>query len=216
MRRSTTSRRRAAEQSAKIGSEVKLARVTLAMTARQVADRAGVSSSTEARVELGDPNLTVGTMCAVAEAVGLDIVIRAYIGRAPSLRDTGQLTAANQLQSWAHASWHPDVELSIGPHGESIDVAFFGPSEVWALEIERMATDFQAQYRRADHKREALAARHRRPVRLVLAVEDTRRNRAALEPHMAFIRSVMPAGSREVLGCLRTGQPLGRDGLIWI
>lgn len=216
MRRSTTSRRRAAEQSAKIGSEVKLARVTLAMTGRQVADRAGVSSSTEARAELGDPNLTVGTMCAVAEAVGLDIVIRAYNGRAPSLRDSGQLAAANQLQSWAHSSWQPDVELLIGPHGESIDVAFFGPSEIWALEIERMATDFQAQYRRADRKREALAALHQRPVRLVLAIEDTRRNRAALEPHLAFIRSVMPAGTREVLGCLRTGQPLGRDGLIWI
>lgn len=216
MRRSTTSRRRAAEQSAKIGSEVKLARVTLAMTGRQVADRAGVSSSTEARAELGDPNLTVGTMCAVAEAVGLDIVIRAYNGRAPSLRDSGQLAAANQLQSWAHSSWQPDVELLIGPHGESIDMAFFGPSEIWALEIERMATDFQAQYRRADRKREALAALHQRPVRLVLAIEDTRRNRAALEPHLAFIRSVMPAGTREVLGCLRTGQPLGRDGLIWI
>lgn len=216
MRRSTTSRRRAAEQSAKIGSEVKLARVTLAMTGRQVADRAGVSSSTEARAELGDPNLTVSTMCAVAEAVGLDIVIRAYNGRAPSLRDSGQLAAANQLRSWAHSSWQPDVELLIGPHGESIDVAFFGPSEIWALEIERMATDFQAQYRRADRKREALAALHQRPVRLVLAIEDTRRNRAALEPHLAFIQSVMPAGTREVLGCLRTGQPLGRDGLIWI
>ena len=216
MRRSTTSRRRAAEQSAKIGSEVKLARVTLAMTGRQVADRAGVSSSTEARAELGDPNLTVGTMCAVAEAVGLDIVIRAYNGRAPSLRDTEQLAAANQLRSRAHSSWQPDVELLIGPHGESIDLAFFGPSEIWALEIERMATDFQAQYRRADRKREALAALHQRPVRLVLAIEDTRRNRAALEPHLAFIRSVMPAGTREVLGCLRTGQPLGRDGLIWI
>jgi len=216
MRRSTTSRRRAAEQSAKIGSEVKLARVTLAMTGRQVADRAGVSSSTEARAELGDPNLTVGTMCAVAEAVGLDIVIRAYNGRAPSLRDSGQLASANQLQSWAHSSWQPDVELLIGPHGESIDVAFFGPSEIWALEIERMATDFQAQYRRADRKREALAALHQRPVRLVLAIEDTRRNRAALEPHLAFIRSIMPAGTREVLGCLRAGQPLGRDGLIWI
>jgi transcriptional regulator with XRE-family HTH domain len=216
MGRSTTSRRRAAEQSAKIGSEVKLARVTLAMTARQVADRAGVSSSTEARVELGDPGLTVGTMCAVAEAVGLDVVIRAYNGRAPSLRDTGQIEAANQLRSWAHPSWQPDVELLIGPHGESIDMAFFGTTEIWAFEIERMATDFQAQYRRADRKREALAARHQRPVRLVLAIEDTRRNRAALEPHLAFIRSVMPAGTREVLGCLRTGKPLGRDGLIWI
>lgn len=199
-----------------MGGEVKLARVTNAMTVRQAADRAGVSWSTQARVELGVPGISLDTMCAVAEAVGLDVVIRTYAGRSPSLRDTGQMALAAILCGQAHAVWQPNVELLIGQHGESIDVAFFGPLEIWASEIERMATDWQGQYRRADRKREALAALHQRPVRLVMVVEDTRRNRAALEPHLAFIRSVLPAGSREVLAALRGGHPLGRDGLLWI
>lgn len=216
MSRSAASRVRASEQSAKVGGEVKTARITQAWTRQQVADRAGVSWSTEVRAEQGDPKLGLETMCAVADAVGLDIVIRVYSGRQPSLRDTGQLGHAEYLAGEADSLWHPELEILVGQHGESIDVGYFGPEEIIASEIERMATDFQAQYRRADEKRQRLAAQHRRPVRLVLVIEDTVRNRQALEPHLAVIRSALPAGSREVLRAIRTGKPLGRDGLLWL
>lgn len=214
--RSASSRVRAREQSARIGAEVKLARVTQAMTRQQVANLAGVAWSTEVRVELGDPNLGVETLCAVAEAVGLDLVLRAFQGTPPRLRDTGQLELAQQLVAQASTAWQPQIELLIGQHGESIDLAFFGPAEILATEVERMATDYQNQYRRADRKRQALAAQHRRPVRLVLVIEDTRRNRAAVAPHLALIKTALPAGSREVLRALRSGQPLGRDGCLWV
>lgn len=190
--------------------------MTLAMSGQQVARRAGVSWSTQARVELGDPGVSIGTACAVAEAVGLDIVIRAYPGRQPSLRDTGQLKIAELLRSEAHELWHPAIEFLIGQHGEAIDMVLFGPQEILCLEVERMATDWQAQYRRADRKREALAALHHRPTRLVMVIEDTARNRAALEPHLELVRSVLLAGSREVLRALRSGRPLGHGGLLWI
>jgi hypothetical protein len=216
MSRSSSSRRRALEQCARIGSEMKLARVTHAMTGRAAARRAGVSWSTGARVELGDPGVTITTLCAVGEAVGLDIVLRAYPGSGPTLRDTGQLALAEQMCAQAHAGWQPNIELAVGAHGEAIDVALFATREIWAVEIERMAIDFQAQYRRADGKRATLAALHQRPVRLVMILEDSRRNRAALEAHLVFIRATLPAGSREVLRALRTGRPLGRDGLAWV
>ena len=216
MGRSRVARRRAVEQSTRLGGEVVSARAVLAMTVRQMAARAGVAPSTAARVELGDPNVTLSTVCAVAGAVGLDLVVRAYPGRTPSLRDTGQLVLAELLREQAHRTWQPTIELSVGGHGQAIDVALFGPQEIWAAEIERMAADFQAQYRRADGKREALASLHQRPVRLVMAVEDTRRNRTALQQHLPLVRSVLPAGSRDILAALRTGRPLGRDGLLWL
>jgi len=190
--------------------------VTLGLTRQQVANRAGVSWATALRVELGDPHLGVETMCAVAEGVGLDVVLRTYPGNQPSLRDTGPMRLVEQLVTQTNPAWQPQVELPIGQHGESIDICFFGPEEIIDGEVERMATDFQGQYRRADQKRQALAAQHRRPVRLVLVIEDTRRNRAALSPHVAVIPTVLPAGSREVLGALRSGRSLGRDGLLWI
>ena len=195
---------------------MKSARITQAWTRQQVADRAGVSWSTEVRVEQGDPTLGLQTMCAVAEAVGLDVVVRVYPGRHPSLRDTGQLGHAEYVSGQAHLIWHPQLEILVGQHGESIDVGYFGPEEIIAVEIERLATDFQAQYRRADEKRQRLSAQHRRPIRLVLVIEDTIRNRLALEPHLAFIRQTLPAGSRAVLRTIRLGTPLGRDGLLWL
>ena len=40
------------------------------------------------------------------------------------------------------------------------------------IEIERSLVDFQAQLRAAESKRESLAARERRPVRLVIACQQ--------------------------------------------
>lgn len=186
------------------------------MTVSRAADRAGVSWSTVARVERGDLSVGLATMCAIGEAVGLDVVVKVYEGRRPSLRDTGQLSIVERLCAEASPAWQPAVELLVGQHGEAIDTAFFAPREIIASEVETLAADFQGQYRRGDRKRQLLAGRHQRPVRLVVVVEDTRRNRRALEPHLEFVRSVLPAGSREILRALRTGVPLGRDGLLWL
>lgn len=193
-----------------------MSRATNGMTAQMAADRAGVSWSTQARVELGDPSVSVDTLCAVTEAVGLDLVLRAYEGRRPTLRDTGQLALAEQLCARVHPSVRATIELLVGQHGEAIDVALFGAEEIVATEIERLIVDLQDQYRRADRKRQALAAMHQRPVRLVIVIEDTSRNRAAFERHSDFIRSALPAGSREILAALARGRPLGRDGLLWL
>jgi len=88
--------------------------------------------------------------------------------------------------------------------------------EIIHAEIERFLADWQAQFRSASAKRDDLATRHDRPVRLVLVVEDTRRNRQAVRQHEAIIRDALPAGSREIMRAIRTGLPLGRDGLLWI
>jgi transcriptional regulator with XRE-family HTH domain len=193
-----------------------LARATLGMTLQQVADRAGVSWSTAARAQAGDSTLGLGTLCAVTEAVGLDLVLSAYPGSQHSLRDLGQLILVEQVMAEAHASWQPSVELAVGDHGRAIDLVLFGASEILACEIERAAIDFQAQFRRADLKRRELAESHRRPIRLVMVIEDKRRNRAGLEAHSDVVHARLPAGPREVLRSLRSGRALGRDGLLWV
>jgi len=198
-----------------VGREVELARTNLALTRRAASRLAGVSATTQRRVEEGDPSVGLETMCRVASAVGLKVWAKAFPVRTPTLRDTGQLGIADYLRSMAHAAYRAAVELGLG-NGRSIDIAFFGSLEILAMEIERLIADLQAQYRAASAKRDDLAVGHQRPVRLVMVLEDTRRNRAAVREHEALVRAMLPAGSREVLRALRSGEPLGRDGLLWV
>jgi transcriptional regulator with XRE-family HTH domain len=212
----TSAERRARTQATHAGREIAAARAEHGMSRAEVGRRARLSPDTARRVEEGEPAVQIATLCAVAEAVGLDVVIRIYRARPPGLRDTGQLTAAKQLVAIADPSWHPRFEVTAGEHGEAADIGLFGATEILHIEIDRLLADFQDRYRRNVQKRDWLDAHHRRPVRLVMVIEDSARNRAAVEPHAAFIRSVLPAGSREILGALRHGRPLGSDGLLWI
>lgn len=199
-----------------MGRDVRTARIAAGVSRTHASRRAGVSRSTWERVERGSPRTTLATLCAVTDAVGLDLVIRAHPGRGPSLRDRGQMTIAQNLDGEAHSAWSIGLEVTSGTYGQATDQVFWGPDEILAVEIIRHMGDFQAQYRAASLKRDWLAHQHQRPVRLVLAVEDLRSNRTALAPHMSLIGSMLPAGSRQVLQAIRTGRPLGSDGLLWV
>lgn len=210
-------RRQADMLAVRIGADIETARVGLAASIEAVARRASVSSSTVVRVINGDGGVHLDTLCAVATAVGLRISVKAFPAESPSLRDTGQLTIAQYLIAQAHSSLRAALEVPVGePFGRAIDLVFYSATEIKINEIERRLSDLQAPKRAAMLKRDALQARHDRPVRLVLVVEDTRRNRALVEPHAALVRADLPATSAEILRALRTGTDLGRDGLLWV
>ena len=81
----------------RIGEEVARAQSVNGFTDRQLGNAAGVAPSTVRRIKAGDGSVQVDTLCSVAEAVGLDLALKAYIGRQPRLRDTGQLLVAEYL-----------------------------------------------------------------------------------------------------------------------
>ena len=207
---------RARKQAESIGSEILMARATEGLSRLQASRSAGVSPDTQRRVEHGDPSVQLDTLCAVGAAVGIDVVVRGYPGRSLTLRDSGQLALTQSLSAIADPSWHPELEVPAGIHGEAADLAFFGANEILHCEIDRLILDLQAQHRRNARKRDYLDERHQRPVRLVMVVEDTVRNRRVLASHLDFLSVALPARSREILNSLRTGQPLGRDGLLWL
>ena len=207
--------RMAREAALGIGHEVMLARTNQALTIHSAARLAGVAPATQQRVEAGDPAVGIVTVCRVAAPLGLKVWGKAFPARTPSLRDTGQLRIAEHLRSVASPALTVVLEHGMG-NGRAIDVVLFGAEEIIAAEVERLLADLQAQYRAADAKRTELAALHQRPVRLVLAVEDTRRNRTVAREHAAVIRSMLPAGSRDIMRAIRTGESLRRDGLLWV
>lgn len=174
-----------------------------------------MARSTWERIESGTPTVTLTNLVAATEAVGLDLVLQTYPGRATSLRDSGQLGIAQAIASIADQAWRATFEHRAGDHGEAIDLVLWGRDEVLAIEIERMAVDWQGQYRRASLKRDWLAARTDRPVRLVMVLADTRRNREALSPFADLLGRTFPAGSAAVTRAIRDGSRLGSDGLHW-
>src|SRR5439155_26135016 len=91
-----------------------------------------------------------------------------------------------------------------------------GLTEILHIEIERALVDFQAQLRSAQLKREALAAVEARPVRLVIAVPDTRATRARLEPLGDLIARTLPAQSPVIWRAIPSGEPLQRDGILFV
>lgn len=198
-----------------VGDEVLLARTNLGLSRREASRLAQVSPQTQGRVEAGDPSVAMDTACRDAAAVGLKLWAKAFPARSPSLRDTGQLRIAEHLRGQAHAAYRVALELALG-NGRSADMVLFGPVEVMHAEIERRLADWQQQYRSAASKRDEIAASHHRPVRLVIAIEDNERNRRMAGEHGALIRSMLPAGPREVMRSVRTGEPLGRDGILWV
>lgn len=186
------------------------------MSRAEASRRAGVARSTWDRIEVGDPTVTLAVLTAATDAVGLDLVLQSYPGREPSLRDSGQLALAQLVVEMASPTWRVALEEPAGGHGQALDLVLWGPQEIVAVEIERMLVDWQAQLRRWLAKREWLAAEHSRPVRLVILVADTRRNRVAVAPFGTVIGATFPMGSRAVFHAVRAGSPLGGDGLCWM
>lgn len=216
-RPTAAARHQAAGVARRIGTDIETARAGLGFSIEKVARRASVARSTVVRVIQGDGGVHLDTLMATAAAVGLRISLKAYPAEQPSLRDSGQLHIAQFLVTHAHSSFTPMLELPVGdPFGRAVDLAFFGPTEIVIHEIERVVPDYQAPKRAAMIKREALQSLHERPVRLVLVVEDTLRNRSFLAPHASLIHADLPATSREILRSLRDGTELGRDGLLWV
>jgi guanyl-specific ribonuclease Sa len=82
--------------------------------------------------------------------------------------------------------------------------------------VERALLAFQAQLRAAQLKRAAMAERTGRTVRLVIAVPDTRRNRAAVLAHQSLLAAALPVPSKRIWACIRSGVPIEGDGLLWV
>ncbi len=212
-----SSTRYAQKLAGQIGADIETSRSALAAPIEEVARRAQVAPSTVVRVLRGDAGAHLDTLCAVGAAVGLRIGVKAFPAGGLSLRDSGQMRVAQLLVGQAHQSLRPALELPVSdPFGRAADLVFFAPTEIGHYEIERRLPDFQAPYRAATLKREALQAQHSRPVRLVLVIEDTRRNRELVAPHAELIRTALPATPGQILRSIRQGTPLGRDGLLWV
>jgi transcriptional regulator with XRE-family HTH domain len=187
------------------------------LTQAELARLAGVSQQEASKAEGGAPDVSLEARCRLAAACGNELGWRLYPVATVRLRDSGQLALAQAIVGAAHPSWKASLEVPVMPgDARAADLVLGGPSEVIHIEIERALVDFQAQLRSAQLKREALAVHEERPMRLVIAVPDTKATRARLEPFGEVVARTMPATSRSIWSAIRAAEPLNQDGILFV
>jgi transcriptional regulator with XRE-family HTH domain len=187
------------------------------LTQAGLARLAGVSQQLASWAEVGTGNVSFEARCRLAAACGHQLGWRLYPVATVRLRDSGQMSLAQTIVAAAHPSWRARLEVPIGPGDpRAADLLLIGAKEIIHIEIERALVDFQAQLRSAQLKRDALAASEQRPIRLVIAVPDSRTSRSRLEPFAQLIKQTMPAESREVWSTIREARALTSDGILFL
>jgi transcriptional regulator with XRE-family HTH domain len=208
---------RAAQLRHRLGGELRLARVTAGLTQRQVGRLAKVSQGFVSSVERGHRSASLAVCARLAAACGHELAVRLYPIRSIPLRDSGQLAIVQSITTQAAASWHPRLEFPIASGDlRAADLVLEGRNEVIHIEVERSLVDLQAQLRAAQLKREALAGRFDRPVRLVIAVPGRRSARNLVRSLGVVGTPTLPAHSRAIWQAIRNGSSLGADGFLFV
>lgn len=191
--------------------------MTAGLTQLEMAGLAGISQQQASLVERGIGDVSLIARCRLAAACGHELGWRLYPVAAVRLRDSGQMALAQAITGAAHPSWRAKLEVPVAAgDARAADLVLTNGSEILHIEIERALVDFQAQLRSAQLKREALAARAQGPVRLVIAVPDTKAARARLRPFEQLIAQALPAPSRQIWRCVRTAEALSSDGILFV
>lgn len=170
-------------------------------------------------IERGQRTPSWEVACRLAAACGYELAIRLYPVEGVGLRDSGQLGLAQVIAEVLHPTCRPCLEAPVATDPRdrrATDMLLDHPKELAATEVELRLVDFQAQLRPAELKREAIARREERPVRLIIAVPNTPSVRRILAAHAELIRRTLPVPSREIWRALRLGQPIGGDGILLI
>jgi transcriptional regulator with XRE-family HTH domain len=210
-------RARSRQIAASFGRELRIARVTAGLTQRQLGGRARVSQQMVSQAERGDPSLSLSSRCRLAAACGHELNWRLYPAAGIPLRDSGQLGVASVIVNATHPSWRAQLEVPVAPGDlRAADLILRSDTELVHVEIERSLVDAQAQIRSAHLKRDVIAHGADQPVRLVIAVTDTRATRARLAPFRELLERTFPITSRQIWYAIRNGQAVGGDGILFV
>ncbi len=193
--------------------------MTAGLSQREVARRANLSQAAVSKAERASPGVSFDALCRIAAAVGYEMSVRLYPLASVSLRDRGQLSMAQEIATIAHPGSRCQLEVPVSPDGlRAADLVIGGPTEVAMIEIVRALVDVQAQLRSGQLKRAALAELRGdgRPVRLIIAVPDTARVRREVRALGSLLSATLSVPSMRIWRALRSGEPIGGDGILFV
>ncbi len=206
--------RRASAICARIGEELRTARIGAGLTLAEVGRAVGVSPAEVSRIERqAAPWVSMTTVTRVAAAVGLDLWVRLYPGGEP-LRDAAHVALGAAFG-----------ELVVPPLVLRSEVRVGDPRDLRAwdhtltersgsrcgVELETRFVDAQAQHRRIARKLEDSGLD-----RVLVVVADTRANRAAIRAAAGFLGTAYAIDDRAAVDALGRGQIPPRSALIFL
>jgi hypothetical protein len=171
----------------------------------------GLDATSVSRIERGLwPEVPVVHLFRIAEAVGLEVAMRAFPG-GDALRDSAQaeLLARFADQLAPALSWGTEVPLPIPGDRRAWDGLISGPGWRYGVEVETGPNDAQALMRRL-----ALKRRDGQVDGVIVVVPDTRRVREFLLLARALLAPQFPIDGRVALERLRVGQDPGGSAVI--
>jgi transcriptional regulator with XRE-family HTH domain len=195
------------------GRELRLARHNAGLTLAAAGRRIGWSRTKLSRVELGrNPRVSVEDLVLIGAVVGVRPSIRFYPTGRP-VRDIGQIELLAALTARMHARWSHRHEVPMPIAGDLRAADLVSSINGCSLMVEayRRFSDAQAQVRAARAKHRDLGTD-----RLLILIEDTRANRAAVSAVLADLRPTFPVSARSMLLALGTGVDPGGDGLLML
>lgn len=195
---------------AELGAELRNARLARGLRQLDVGWAIGVSHARISRVEHGRlRDLAVADLAHHGAVVGLRLHARFYPSGA-GLRDAAQLDLLRRFRArigdrWI---WRLEAPLNIAGDLRAFDALLTRGDKAVAVEAITRLLDAQALLRAA-----ALKQRDGGVARLVILVNATHHNRAALASAADVIATVFPLPSRTLLAALTSGQAPPDNGI---
>lgn len=203
----------------RLGSDLRLGRVSAGLSQGDVGRLVGLSSSQISRIERGlVTSAPVEHLARIGSVVGLDVRIRAYPA-GDAVRDAGHLRLIGRLRSRLHPGVSIRVEVPLPSAGDqrAWDAWLGRLSEPngrlreLPAEAETRMVDTQAQIRRL-----TLKMRDAGIDTVLLVIADTPSNRRAVAAAWPSIAAMFPVSARRALAALAEARYPGGSSLVFL
>jgi transcriptional regulator with XRE-family HTH domain len=189
-----------------LGEEFRIARLSLGLSQRHVAQAVRISRSVYGRIERGVlHHLPLRLAFQIAAVLGLDLSARVYPGGSPT-RDAAhaqrlRLLLTNVGRPLTYRTEVPLPATTDHPERRSWDVVLYGQDQRTAVELEMRLYDVQGQIRRLH-----LKERDDPPDQLLLVIADTRGNRRVLNEFVDLFETLPRLRTASTLKALRAAK----------
>lgn len=216
-----TADNRATDLVRRLGEEFRRLREDAGIPQAVVAAQAGLSRGMLSKVEAGEVRPSIGTLSALAAALGADLSVRLYPGAGIPIRDRTQARMIEALLRILHPRWRVHLEVPIQrPARGLIDVVLEDTPLLVATEVQSDLRRLEAQLRWHTEKASGLAhtplaAVRNTTISRLLILRSTRRTRELAGEFERTLRTAYPARTREALDALTRGSRWPGPAIVW-